>query len=71
MIQIHAPCFDFFEKERGEYFSELEDPGWLQDFAFLDNITVNLIILNLQPQGSSKNKDIGGTNSMWFHSLNS
>lgn len=53
------PALVNFFKERGESFPELEDPVWLQDFAFLADITEKLNILNLQLQG--KDKDIGGT----------
>lgn len=52
------PALVKFFKERGEHLTELEDPIWLQDFAFLTDITEKLNGLNLQLQG--KDKDIGG-----------
>lgn len=58
-FQELLPALVEFLKEQGESFRELEDPVWLQDFAFLTDITEKLNILNLQLQG--KDKDIGGT----------
>ena len=52
------PALVEFFKERGEQLTELEDPTWLQDFAFLTDVTEKLNGLNLQLQG--KDKDIGG-----------
>ena len=45
------PAIVKFFKEQGEPFNKLEDPTWLQDFAFLTDITENLNDLNLQLQG--------------------
>lgn len=52
------PALVTFFKEQGRPFIELEDPHWLQDFAFLTETTENLNILNLLLQG--EDKDIGG-----------
>lgn len=57
-FQELLPALVKFVKERGEHLPQLEDPTWLQDFAFLTDITEKLNSLNLQLQG--KDKDIGG-----------
>jgi hypothetical protein len=49
---------EFLKSSPGQYYGELDDISWLQDLAFLTDITSKLNELNLQLQG--KDRDISG-----------
>uniref|UniRef100_A0A8D8XYP9 General transcription factor II-I repeat domain-containing protein 2 n=1 Tax=Cacopsylla melanoneura TaxID=428564 RepID=A0A8D8XYP9_9HEMI len=48
------PVLVTFFKNQGEPYPELENPEWLQDFAFLVDITEKLNDINTKLQGKDK-----------------
>ena len=53
------PAIVIFFDKKGRHFPELTDPIWLQDFAFLVDITAMLNELNIKLQG--KDKDLSAS----------